>query len=302
MLVTLLPCSTVLSEIVISHDDLYCDGPICFPTYLSILCVFKNEAPFLAEWVEYHLLVGVTRFWLYDNDSEDDAFLALRPYIALGLVQLQRWPGRGQQKFLYTAALPFLRNQSFWVSILDVDEFLVPVDGHSVPDIMRRFEAHGGVGINWLVYSINGLMLRDDRLVIERFKAHTEWDNPLNRHTKTIVNPRRVLELFVHSARYPRGQFGRNVIDEKLSWNMLGTPPVHKVLRINHYWTKSLDEFIRKRARGRASVPQDDSGRLLRLVLKDLARAEDLVTNDTAMDWAIPLVKQNLAARRISEF
>ena len=39
--------------------------------YLSFCSIFKNEAPYMKEWIEYHLLVGVDHFYLYNNNSTD---------------------------------------------------------------------------------------------------------------------------------------------------------------------------------------------------------------------------------------
>lgn len=35
--------------------------------YLPICAIFKEEAPYLPEWIEFHRLMGVERFFLYDN-------------------------------------------------------------------------------------------------------------------------------------------------------------------------------------------------------------------------------------------
>ena len=35
-------------------------------TYLSICAVYRDEGPYLREWIEFHRLVGVERFYLYD--------------------------------------------------------------------------------------------------------------------------------------------------------------------------------------------------------------------------------------------
>ena len=37
--------------------------------YLSVCAIYRNEAPYLAEWIEFHRLVGAERFFLYDNGS-----------------------------------------------------------------------------------------------------------------------------------------------------------------------------------------------------------------------------------------
>jgi hypothetical protein len=79
---------------------------------------------------------------------------------------------------------------------------------------------------------------------------------------------------------------------------MLQHEPIHEVLRINHYWTKSVEEFHAKRTRGCAySGPGFDCQRLIKDIESDLAAVNDTVTNDTTINWAIPLVKARLQAR-----
>ena len=40
--------------------------------YSSICAIFKDEARFLREWLEYHRLIGIEHFYLYNNFSTDD--------------------------------------------------------------------------------------------------------------------------------------------------------------------------------------------------------------------------------------
>ena len=61
---------------------------------LSICAIFKNEAKFLKEWIEYHRLVGVDHFYLYDNGSTDRFKEILNPYIKDKTVTLIYWPER----------------------------------------------------------------------------------------------------------------------------------------------------------------------------------------------------------------
>ena len=48
---------------------------------LAVVAILKNEAPYVREWVEYHLVAGVDHFYLYDNDSEDNLAEVLKPLI-----------------------------------------------------------------------------------------------------------------------------------------------------------------------------------------------------------------------------
>lgn len=59
---------------------------------VAVCAIFKNESVFLKEWLEYHLLIGVEHFYLYNNFSEDNYQDILAPYIEKGQVTLTEWP------------------------------------------------------------------------------------------------------------------------------------------------------------------------------------------------------------------
>ena len=39
--------------------------------YLSVCAIYRDEAHYLAEWIEFHRLVGVERFFLYNNGDRE---------------------------------------------------------------------------------------------------------------------------------------------------------------------------------------------------------------------------------------
>lgn len=48
---------------------------------ISICAIFKDEAPYLAEWLEHHLKIGIEHFYMYDNNSSDEYMEKLDPYL-----------------------------------------------------------------------------------------------------------------------------------------------------------------------------------------------------------------------------
>ncbi len=40
-----------------------------FEDFLSVVCIAKDEARYIKEWVDFHLLIGIDRIYVYDNDS-----------------------------------------------------------------------------------------------------------------------------------------------------------------------------------------------------------------------------------------
>jgi hypothetical protein len=288
----------LLKFIIANHPHCFHDGDQCLPSYLTVFAILKNETPYLAEWLEYHLLVGVDRFWLINNDSQDNPVDVLQPYISAGVVHYDSMGGRGKQLRIYNSLLPMLRNETFWLAVIDIDEFLVPLVSRSVPAILRELECFPGIAVNWVVYGTNGKLVKEPGLVIERFRNHTSWDHHANLHTKAIANPRRTKGLWIHDHIYFDDGRSHDVFGRRNDRFMFHRPPVHAILWINHYWAKSVEEFRAKRLRGNASKRSASWAAMeIGRIAEDLAERKDTVTNDTAIDWAIPLVKENLAAR-----
>ena len=69
-----------------------------FKYFMSIACIIKNEGPYLREWLEYHKLIGVEHFYVYDNESSDNTKEVLQPYIDAGDVTYIYFPGKGQAR------------------------------------------------------------------------------------------------------------------------------------------------------------------------------------------------------------
>ncbi len=66
--------------------------------YLGITTLMLDEARDLREWIEFHRLQGVERFYLYDNGSTDDTEEVVRPYVEEGIAELVPWPHAGAQR------------------------------------------------------------------------------------------------------------------------------------------------------------------------------------------------------------
>src|SRR5437016_5538307 len=101
--------------------------------YLSLCALYRDQAPYLREWIEFHRLVGVERFYLYDNFSADGHRAVLAPYVEDGTVVLTDWPhpykdeeageARGDAK-AFNHCLEEHGENSRWFALLDVDDFL----------------------------------------------------------------------------------------------------------------------------------------------------------------------------------
>lgn len=224
--------------------------------YLAVCAIAKNEGPYFAEWIEWHRRQGVDKFYIYDNESTDGTRELLEPYIRSGLVEYRYWPGRRQQLAAYDDCMERHRLSARWIAIIDLDEFIVPVVDGSIPEFLHRFEAVPVVEINWLIYGSGGAKTKTAGTMMERFKRHSDPGHLLNRHVKSIVDPRRVCGMIgCHEAARISGH-AADSHGERIRKNFRDREPQQDVIRINHYAVRSYEEFLEKQARGRASGTQ----------------------------------------------
>ena len=222
-----------------------------FPHMLSITAIMKNEGPYLKEWLDFHILVGVEKFYLYDNESTDDTKEILKPYIDKGIVDYIYWPGKSQQQPAYTDTFNKHANDTKWMAIIDLDEFLVAKDYDNIVDYLKTLPKNfAQLVIGWEQYGSSGHIHKPKGLVVENFKYHAakSWG------VKSIVNPRLVYEtLNPHThevAGFTIDENGKKLgrIDQTENRNIT----THKI-RVNHYVTKSYDEYISRMNQGSVS-------------------------------------------------
>jgi len=225
---------------------------------LSICAIFRNEAPYLREWIEFHRIVGVERFYLYQNRSDDDWEAVLRSYVHSGIVEVTDWPaGPPAQQAAYQHLIDRRRGAEEWVAFLDCDEFLFSPAYATVGEALdgEKFGECGAVAAHWMCFGASGHERSSSRPVIERFTTRPRDGFEFNYYVKCVVRMDRV-EAATPSAHQFVVRLGTvNERGETVA-DVLHSPPTHQWLRINHYATKSREEFLRRIIHGRV----DQSG------------------------------------------
>lgn len=123
-----------------------------------------------------------------------------------------------------------------------------------VDKFMSEHKNAGGIGINWLIFGSSGHETKPEGGVLENYLMCAEKNFPRNCHIKTICDPLKVLSWpIAHDPFFRKGfvnldENGR-IIEGPLSQE------VHfEYIRINHYHTKSKEEYAEKVKRGRVDL------------------------------------------------
>lgn len=208
--------------------------------YAMIATMVRDDNDYLDEWVAYHLAIGFERILIYDH---------------LSIVPVQ--PKWGNQVIVkrIDAELPFseyIHHYTFrdykprWMMISDVDEFLVLLQHKDVKDLLVNYEKFGGLGIPWSMYGSSGHIKKPKGLVKDTYLWRT-IDQDIPQYVKTITNVRFYQNIedphFVYSARSLV-----NEAFEPFTGSLAKSP--RKLCKLNHYFTRSYEEWLFKRNRG----------------------------------------------------
>ena len=216
---------------------------------LAICAIFREEAPFLDEWISFHVGVGITHFYLYSNCSTDHFRHVLAPWVDGKYVTLTDWPRPVGQLAAYKHCLARARGESQWLAFIDIDEFLFSPQVTDIAYILKGYTDLPGVEVWQLFFGSNGHRTRPAVPVTE---AYTMRAPKSRTSVKTIANPRLIYRADVHQHKYWFGE----ALDTSRQRVAKDRQPVLDILRINHYWSRSLEDLQTKIARGDASTPQ----------------------------------------------
>jgi hypothetical protein len=176
-------------------------------------------------------------------------------YIDSDIVVYRDFPGKYRQNMAYTDAIENYASKTRFMAVVDLDEFIVPIDSQrTLPDVLKnivRLKPYAaGVAIPWVMYGSSHNKKRPPGLVIENY-VHRAKDS-FTFVVKTVFNPR--LATGYNNPHYPIYRFGAFSINEngKIIIGKFDTSKSFKQLRVNHYFTKSQEEFSVKVARGTA--------------------------------------------------
>lgn len=239
---------------VITLSVLLCGEALCakFPYkyQLSLTSMFQNESKYLKEWLEFHILVGVEHFYLYDNLSTDNYLDVLKPYIESGIVELIDWPVKADnwmpiQGSANMDCIKRASKESKWLIIIDLDEYVVPVKDATITQLLSRYKKVGGLCANWVMYGTSFVKkIPENALLIETLLYRAVDNLPENYYVKSIVRPKHVISQYqLHTFFYKQGYSG--VTSNGIPFSTSKSPVVIlEDIRVNHYWCRDEDYFV----------------------------------------------------------
>jgi hypothetical protein len=142
------------------------------------------------------------------------------------------------------------------VAFIDCDEFLFSPNCATVGEELEALaiDSCGAVGVNWVCFGASGQELQTRGLVIERFTFRPGDQFGPNVHIKSLVRMDRVQSVGPDPHHFSVSGGTVSETGEQISGPVTSVPR-HRFLRINHYVTKSREEYLQRISRGRIDLP-----------------------------------------------
>lgn len=234
---------------------------------VSIHAIFRNETKWLREWLEYHLMIGVDHFYLFCDDEEKEAvkvneilFPKYEEYLTIcySCQAKSKWPR--DENFQVRPIKDLLEgfwHQTKWLCVLDLDEFIYstwnPGKLDFLPYILKQYEKPEirGLHIPVATFGTSGI-LKSPQLQTDAFTMRGKDNCFANRTAKNFYCPELIKDQFLH----PNKEQAHNGM---YNTDFLPDPPgkvirPSNILRVNHYGTRSLEDWQQKVARGNPFV------------------------------------------------
>lgn len=212
----------------------------------ALVCITKNESRYMREFIDYYLKLGFTTICLYDNSDKNE----LKTFKSLPNVKIIFFPGKARQVIAYNHFLTKFRNRYDYVAFFDSDEFLVLKKHTTIQHFCTDMIQDGAIGINWFIFGNNQHMEYSPEPVTSRFTRRYFSMHPL---VKTIARCRDIQSMKIHNPVLAHGKF-RNCRGHEID-GYINNDFDDSIAQLNHYCTKSNQEYNWKIQRGRGSLP-----------------------------------------------
>ena len=203
--------------------------------------MFKNESHALKEWIEHYIFHGVDHFYLLNDESDDNYYEILKPYIDKKIITLfdLKWDRYfNRQEDIYNHYILPRIKESKWILICDLDEFMWSPMNIDLKHVLNMSDHLATIQVVQTLYGSNN-HITQPKSIIHSFTKRRDCQYGYGRthNYKYFINSTYPFKkLRVHSA------IPANEYDEKNRWLILYEP--YYVL--NHYSCQSREWFQKK--------------------------------------------------------
>lgn len=226
-----------------------------------IICIAKYEKNYIVEFVRYHLGIGFDKIYIYDNEDKETYKEILSEFsdkIIVTHLPGKNYPRLPQYEAIQHFTYNYMHNPDIThIAHIDIDEFIVLKKHNNIKEFIKEYIYDGennimcgGIGMNWRFFGDSNNTTDTNEPLTCRFIKRQETGNL---HVKTIFNKifyggyNNPHNIIITNMEYPIKSTNGTIINGPFNENM-----DFSVIQLNHYKSKTWEEYKYIRSRGRA--------------------------------------------------
>lgn len=212
------------------------------PIYFSSLClIIRDENKYLEEWLMHHLPL-TDHIFIYDNGAKEnvsDVTSSLPDPDQLKITVISFKDGYEHiQEEAYNHFLDNCGKKTVWCAFIDSDEFISVDCNKTICEILSEKDRYNEIRMYWVEYGADGRIKYDSRPVQKRFRIPAKGADTRIRMYKSFIKTEKAERIISHFPAFdPKDRLCYN--DDRM-----------ELFHIDHYYTKSFEEWKEKMARG----------------------------------------------------
>lgn len=278
---------------------------------LCVIASSRNEGAYIVEWIAYHSLVGVEKFFVYSNNDDDGSDILLSRLHEAGIIFYINSDATNclPQYKAYGHGLKFLPDilDYAWTFVIDIDEFISfdPSRYSNLDDFLSCAESAGAdaVCLNWQMF---GMFDQRNTNLHDPLIARLTYRFPdVNPHIKCAFRPKKFEQSHAHFPFKYRGLDRVEFLNSDMqSYEpssrefALSNKPAADNAWISHFWTKTSVEMMCKLASNTGDQPLSARRSIeeIRLKIEDLTAHEATVQPvlDRHFESILPAVRARI--------
>jgi len=254
---------------IFNHKQYIKDKKIIESLKVCICAIGKLENRYIREYAQHYKKYGVDKIFLYDNnDINGEKFEdVIDDYIKNGFIEVLNWRGKYQPQLkIYNDCYEKNNYNYDWLLLFDLDEFIHLYNYTNIKLFLNQDKYNNcqEIFLNLVCHTDNNQLYYEDKPLYKRFPKKV----PKNKFEGQLLSMKTMIRghirgvkiLSMHIGDYRLRTCNNSGKYEKLVGHCTYNSE-QKYYYIDHYCSKSTEEFIRKIKRG--SVINNSRGHLL---------------------------------------
>lgn len=246
------------------------DTPDPMPPKVAVVTCLRDEGPYVVDWLAHLRALGVARVLAFSNDCSDGTERLLDALSPAGVVHVPQGRVRGaegptpQWRALQAAWDHPALHGARWLLHLDLDEWIALSGPSDLPGLVAACGGADAIALPWRLFGCDGRFAPGRGMVPERFTRCAPEDlifPAQGAFFKTLFRrdgpwtgfgvhrPRQsAVPVFADETGRPDPRLAASE-SRILLWRG-GRPAEGRLVQLNHYSVRSIQEFLVKRGRG----------------------------------------------------